>query len=161
MSTNNNISQKVKDAVTTKYFSGISALALSSEFKISKSTIYKWVKYALGANMTNNKKTLPSKRLSNQELLQALKETYNMSPDSKAQYCRKLGIYTTDLDVFEKEILSASDKKQASQEILKLKKQNKELTQELSKKDKALSSTAALLILKKKADLLWGDDKDD
>lgn len=32
----------------------------------------------------------------------------------------------------------------------------KELERELNRKDKALAETAALLILKKKADLIWG-----
>lgn len=47
-----------------------------------------------------------------------------------------------------------SDSKQLKQEI-------KQLQKELNRKDKALAETAALLVLKKKADALWGFNEDD
>jgi transposase-like protein len=40
-------------------------------------------------------------------------------------------------------------------------KRIKELERELVRKDKALAETAALLVLKKKMALLWGDADDD
>ena len=40
-------------------------------------------------------------------------------------------------------------------------KRIKELERELVRKDKALAETAALLVLKKKMALLWGDGDDD
>jgi hypothetical protein len=46
--------------------------------------------------------------------------------------------------------------KESRDEMSQLKAQNKELERDLSKKDKALAEVTALLILKKKADLLWG-----
>ena len=36
-----------------------------------------------------------------------------------------------------------------------------QLQKELNRKDKALAETAALLVLKKKADALWGFNEDD
>jgi len=50
--------------------------------------------------------------------------------------------------------LAKSDSKQLKQEI-------KQLQKELNRKDKALAETAALLVLKKKADALWGFNEDD
>ncbi len=43
----------------------------------------------------------------------------------------------------------------------KLREQNRRLNQELRRKDKALAETSALLVLKKKAHLIWGDNEDD
>lgn len=40
-------------------------------------------------------------------------------------------------------------------------RENKALKKELNRKDKALAETPALLILKKKADLIWGVPEDD
>jgi hypothetical protein len=40
-------------------------------------------------------------------------------------------------------------------------KKVKQLEKELRRKDKALAEAAALLILKKKADLLWGSEEDE
>jgi hypothetical protein len=41
------------------------------------------------------------------------------------------------------------------------KKKIKELERDLSRKDKALAETTALLVLKKKADLIWGRGEDE
>ena len=46
-------------------------------------------------------------------------------------------------------------------ELKLLKNQIKQLTQELNRKEKALAETAALLVLKKKANLIWGEDEAD
>ena len=40
-------------------------------------------------------------------------------------------------------------------------KRIKELERELRRKDKALAETAALLVLKKKAQAIWGDREDE
>ena len=52
------------------------------------------------------------------------------------------------------------EKKQAS-ELKKLKGEIKRLNRELDRKEKALAEASALLVLKKKADLIWGVKKDD
>ena len=46
-------------------------------------------------------------------------------------------------------------------ELKKLKAEIKLLKKELNRKDRALAETSALLILKKKANLIWGKDEDD
>ena len=40
-------------------------------------------------------------------------------------------------------------------------KQIKQLKQEIKRKDKALAEAAAILILRKKLDTLWGEDEDE
>lgn len=40
-------------------------------------------------------------------------------------------------------------------------KRVKELEKELARKEKALAETAALLVLRKKADAIWGPGEDD
>jgi len=42
-----------------------------------------------------------------------------------------------------------------------MKAKNKKLESELRRKDKALAEASALLILKKKANLIWGESEDD
>ena len=46
-------------------------------------------------------------------------------------------------------------------ELSEMKAKNKKLESELRRKDKALSEASALLILKKKANLIWGESEDD
>ena len=48
-----------------------------------------------------------------------------------------------------------------SPELKKLKAINKKLKVDLNRKDKALAEASALLILKKKADSIWGEDEED
>jgi cell division septum initiation protein DivIVA len=48
-----------------------------------------------------------------------------------------------------------------SAEIRDLKRENASLKKELQRKDMALAETAALLVLKKKADSIWGEPKGD
>ncbi len=59
-----------------------------------------------------------------------------------------------------KDILKDKDT-ELKQEVTKLRKDKKELEKELRRKDKALAEMAALLILKKKANAIWGDREDD
>ncbi len=42
-----------------------------------------------------------------------------------------------------------------------LREENKRLKKELRRKEKALAETSALLVLKKKAHLIWGEPEDD
>jgi hypothetical protein len=51
--------------------------------------------------------------------------------------------------------------KKAKQTEQELKQKTKALEKELTRKEKALAETAALLVLKKKAQELWGDQEDD
>ena len=46
-------------------------------------------------------------------------------------------------------------------EMCELKAENKELKRDLYRKDRALAETTALLVLKKKADLIWGTEENE
>jgi len=45
-------------------------------------------------------------------------------------------------------------------ELKKAKEDSKKLKSELNRKDKALAETAALLVLRKKANAIWGDPEE-
>ena len=45
-------------------------------------------------------------------------------------------------------------------ELKILREENKQLKREVRRKDTALSEVVALLVLKKKADLIWGESED-
>ena len=48
----------------------------------------------------------------------------------------------------------------ARAELKVLKEDNRRLQRELRRKEKALAEASTLLIMKKKADLIWGEDED-
>lgn len=53
------------------------------------------------------------------------------------------------------------DSKELKESLKAEKELNKELQRELRHKEKALAETAALLVLRKKANAIWGDPEED
>jgi hypothetical protein len=56
---------------------------------------------------------------------------------------------------------SGSSTKESKAATQQMQDEMKQLKRDLNRKDKALAELTALLILKKKADYLWGDSEDD
>ena len=78
-----------------------------------------------------------------------------------SELCRERGIYPHHvqqwrLDFAHGEAVSARTR--ISAEVKTLRQENKELTRELIRKDKALAETAALLVLQKKVTAIWGNE---
>lgn len=141
--------------------------SLAEELNISKSTIYQWVR-------TNNKKqkntpiNLKSKdNWSSQDKFHVVLETATLSQSELAEYCRRKGIYLEEIKVWKEQCLNANmisikEDPEKLKSILKEEQQkNKELQKELRRKEKALAETAALLVLRKKAQAIWGDEEEE
>ncbi len=78
-----------------------------------------------------------------------------------SELCRERGIYPHHvqqwrLDFARGEAVSA--RARISAEVKTLRQENKELRKELTRKDKALAETAALLVLQKKVTAIWGNE---
>lgn len=87
-------------------------------------------------------------------------------PQAQGEYLRRQGLYGTTVELWEREILEALGKpgrkpKQTPEEAAK-DKEIAALKRDLSRKDRALAETTALLVLKKKAESIWGlvDDEE-
>ena len=136
---------------------------LAQEFNIPIGTIYTWI-----SNMRNKQGKAGSERSNDKSAeakLQAVIDTASMSEQERGAYCREHGIYTHHLDEWREKFLQgfgapAVSRKEAKEER-KLQNEYNKLKRELHKKDKALAEVSALLILKKKADLLWGTIDED
>ena len=140
-----------------------SVVELAKEFNIPYATLYTWM-----SSMLNNKplkqvnKSQRPQDKSAQDKLQAVLETMDKTEEEKSAYCRQHGIYISHLEEWKQQMLAGlgntnkdkSDNSQTTKEIQQLKK-------DLYRKDKALAEVSALLILKKKADLIWGESEDD
>ena len=138
---------------------------IAAEFGIARSTISKWLKaYKQNGNINLNSKEKRPKDWIAEERMAALMATGTMSSEERTVWCRKKGIFTHNLDKWKKDAIAAmtlrSGKKQSEQEK-NLKKQNLILKKELSRKEKALAETAALLVLKKKVQEIWGEPEDE
>ena len=73
---------------------------------------------------------------------------------------RERGLYTAQLEGWRQEMLRALGGKGKGSEQ-KDRQRIKDLEGELRRKDRALAETAALLVLKKKAQAIWGDSEDE
>jgi hypothetical protein len=93
-------------------------------------------------------------------------ETATLNQAELAEYCRKKGLYTEQIAAWRSACMDANahvkvQEKAFSIEAKKDKKQINQLEKELRQKDKALAETAALLVLRKKANAIWGEDEDE
>ena len=77
--------------------------------------------------------------------------------------CREQGLYPHHIKQWKQDIIGgapANTQVNARSEAKSLRHENKALKKELNRKDRALAETAALLVLQKKVQEIWGDDED-
>ena len=89
-----------------------------------------------------------------------------MNEAELAEYCRRKGLYVEQIAAWRKVCLQANansvaQAKAQREQSKKDRKQIKRLERELHRKEKALAEAAALLILQKKAQAIWGDAEDE
>ena len=84
--------------------------------------------------------------------------------EALSEYCREKGVYPHQVNQWKLDFASgkSQEKKMVSRtEIKILKQENKSLKKDLNRKDKALAETAALLVLQKKVNAIWGSSDED
>ncbi len=139
---------------------------IAKEAGIGRSTLTYWLKHY----KTNGE--LKMSRLENRpcdwsgsDRIEALMTTGTMSEEERLRWCRGKGLFAHNLDKWKKDAIRSLVMKipgnRGDKESRRLKKELSVLKKELDRKDKALAETAALLVLKKKADFIWGAEGDD
>lgn len=86
-----------------------------------------------------------------------------LSEEAASKLCREQGLYPHHIQQWKEEFVggvSASTPAKNTPETKHLRHENKALKKELNRKDKALAETAALLVLQKKVNDIWGSDED-
>lgn len=159
-------SKSIKAAVLAKAMApnAPSVRRLAQEFNMPYMTIYSWKKTMLKKPnvMQMNAPQRPNDK-SPEAKLQAVMDTVGKTEQQQSAYCRTQGIYPNHLETWKKQMLEglgAVGTKERKTESQQVQKENKQLRRDLERKDKALAEVTALLILKKKADLLWGETED-
>jgi transposase len=95
------------------------------------------------------------------ERAQAVVAASGLGEEALGEYLRQQGLHREQLDEWKLALEEALAQPQRGRRVSGDGKRIKELERELARKDKALAETAALLVLKKKMSLLWGDEDDD
>ena len=160
-------SESIKASVLAKIFvpNPPSVVELAKEFNIPTATIYTW-KFKM-RNKQNVKQGNAPQRPNDKSpdaKLKAVIDTMGKSEEEQGAYCRTQGIYSNHLNDWKKQMLEglggvSTSTKELKAENQQVTNENKQLKRDLHRKDKALAEVSALLILKKKADLLWGVDE--
>jgi len=152
---------------------GMSASALSEEVGVAQTSLSRWLREASGVEgltkRSNGKavKERGGKRPQDwtaEEKLEAVVESSSLSEQELGAYLRRKGLHAAELEQWRRRVTEAATealqgktaRKRASIETKRVRK----LERELHRKEKALAETAALLVLKKKAAAIWGDEDD-
>ena len=156
-------SKKLKKSIFKRLANGEKVSDLARELNIPKNTLYTWRKKVIKASSSTNKKV---NKWSSKDKFQAVLETSALSELETSKYCRKKGIHLEELKNWIKQCQNANnieleDPKVIKNDLKNEQKRNKELQKELKYKEKALAETAALLVLRKKANAIWGEPKED
>ena len=93
-------------------------------------------------------------------------ETASLNETELAEYARKKGLYVEQIKAWRDACMNANggiarEAARLNRELKESQKERKKLERELQRKDKALAETAALLVLSKKANAIWGDPEDE
>ncbi len=159
-------SEKIKKAMVLRMLApgGPSSYYLEKEVGIGRGTLKVWLKkygnldIESGGTMKNNKLTSKAK-------FKLVMKYENIKEDTdKGEFLRQNGLHTSDIVEWKMEMLDALDgKKTKDNQKTKgqITRRIKELEREIRRKDKALAETAALIILKKKAQEIWGEIEED
>ena len=149
--------EAVKKALSHK--NGTRITEVAKNLGLPTSTLYGWVQVMKGKDKAtpltgegaSEKKPC---QWTTKEKFDAILETAHLSEEAVSEYCRKKRIFPHHLQAWNKEFREGAEKKAAMEnagQMKALKEENKQLSKELRRKDKALAEAAALLVLKKKS----------
>ena len=139
---------------------------LAQEEGISEATLFNWRKQAREKGFLLPDGDSGPEGWSARDKFAAVLETAALNEADLAEYCRTKGIYPEQLLQWRKACERANDWDREN--TLRLKSEKKadrqrirKLERELNRKEKALAEVAALLVLRKKAQAIWGDPEDE
>lgn len=136
--------------------------SLAEELGISRTAIHTWRRTK--ANDSGTPK--PTKRWSPKDKFHVVLETSTLTEQELAAYCRRKGLFVEDVKAWRDQCIKANasnskDPFKLEEDLREEKQKTKSLERELRRKEKALAEAAALLVLRKKAQAIWGDHEED
>lgn len=139
---------------------------VSRETGVSEQTLYNWRN-----RIREQGKAVPAdpknpENWSGESKLAVVIETAALNEEQLAEYCRRKGLYAEQIQRWREAAvtgagsngqLSADERREWQQD----RKKSRKLEKDLKRKEKALAEAAALLVLQKKAQAIWGDNEDE
>ena len=140
-----------------------SATSLAKEVGIPQGTLSRWVRSraTVKAQGDGTMQRRPQ-QWGAEEKLTALLEYERLAESERGSFLRSKGLHEADLQEWKKECIEGlKTKPPVSGRNDPQRKRIAALEKELKRKEAALAEAAALLVLKKKADAIWGDPRDE
>jgi len=140
-----------------------SATSLANEIGVHQPTLSRWLRDAriLGGTMSHHKKS--TQKWTSAEKLRVVLAASQLKDEELGAFLRREGVHEHQLERWRSTILAALDE-DGAKKPRGPSPEAKELAvvqRDLRRKDKALAEVSALLVLKKKADAIWGVVDDD
>ncbi len=146
----------------------VSANALSKRAGVRQSTLSRWLREARLTGVSKASKRAPetprrrrAKRWTAEEKLRVVTSAANLEGSAVGELLRREGLHEADLRGFREGALAGLAPVARSSGPSAEAKEIAELKRELRRKEKALCEAAAILVLRKKAEALWGTEGDD
>ncbi len=148
----------------------VSVKDIADDLGVGFSTLGKWIALARkqklepmqdneGPRMTKEKRP---QDWSAEEKLNMVITCASLDEEKVSELCRERGIFLHHIKQWKQDFVSgesASTTVSTRSDNKVLRQENKALKKELNRKDKALAETAALLVLQKKFNAIWGSDE--
>ena len=139
---------------------------IAREEGLSEQTLRNWRDKARAEGIAAPGNDFTSEKWSTQDKFLIVVETASMNETELAEYARKKGLYVEQIKAWKDACMNANggvakEAARLNRELKDSEKERRKLEKELARKEKALAETAALLVLRKKADAIWGDPEDE
>jgi transposase len=161
-------SEEFKEQVVRKMMppNAMSVAQVSRDTGVSEQSLYNWRN-----RFRNEGKAVPAdpsnpENWSGENKLAVVIEIAGLNEEALAEYCRRKGLYVEQIARWRESAMAATETQRSlsaeeRRELQKDRKKIRKLEKELRRKEKALAEAAALLLLQKKAQAIWGDGEDD
>lgn len=138
---------------------------IATDIGIGYSTLHKWILDAKQHELEPMAQSTTEKRpqdWTREERLDMIIKCAAMNDEEMSACCRQSGIYLHHLKQWRSDFIAdpGAAKTSVNADTKPLKREIKKLQQDLRRKEKALSETAALLVLSKKLEAIWDENAD-
>lgn len=149
----------------------MTSVALAAETGVPQPTLSRWLREAttLRRRMAKHQDDEDQKLVAAEAPQRTAEEKFSLVLEAAAvpeaelgEWLRRKGVHAAQLEEWRTQAMSGlAGSEKRSKESVADAKQIRQLERELARKDKALAEAAALLVLQKKVQAIWGDADDD
>lgn len=139
---------------------------LAREHGISEQTLYNWRRNLKEQGVAVPGNGRNAEEWTSQDKFGVVLETSGLNEAELAEYCRRKGLFIEQIAAWrtacqEANANMAEVSREQREQSKADRKRIKQLEKELQRKEKALAEAAALIILRKKAQAIWGEAEED